>query len=54
MVKHLEYGGDLVVKKDWRKHISSELQEGMYTETCSLYLCEYVNHWLCILEHVHP
>lgn len=28
VVKHLEYGGDRVVKGDWRKHISTELQNG--------------------------
>lgn len=28
VVKKLEWGGDKVVKGDWRKHISIELQNG--------------------------
>lgn len=30
VVKHLEYGGDRVVKGDWRKNITVELQNGQY------------------------
>ena len=29
VVKRLEWGGSTVVKGDWRKHISPELQEGL-------------------------
>ena len=29
VVKRLEWGGASIVKGDWRKHISQELQEGL-------------------------
>ena len=38
VVKRLEWGGAKIVKGDWKKHITQELQEGLV-----LYYCKFGN-----------
>ena len=50
VVKRLEWGGATIVKGDWKRHISQELQEGLYwfylLKICSM--SEAVLFWCLI------